>query len=521
MKRFTSCALALTLSAVMLLLSACGPTGGNTTNNSDGGDDGTGGEGGIRDTLVIANSSTIDEFDPQEVRSVNNMYGPYLTHMTLVEIDGDTKEVVGYLAESYEFDEATSSYIFHLHEDAVFSTGEPVTADDVVFTLDRAQDSAVSKPNVACVTGLAALDEHTVSVTVTAPSIEFLYNLAMANFGILSRKACEEDPEGYRVGCGPYTQIEWEPDTYTLYQRVEDYWNGTAPTKYIRYVKIAEASSRAIALQTGEIDVDMSLSASEVATIEADPNCTVYVEDGTTLDYLFFNVQGENEALKDVRVRQAIMYAINCEEIIIGGWEGYAKVSPAIPVASIDTSEYDCTLPTQNVEKAKELLAEAGYPDGFDMTIHHNSIVHGKAVEIIQSQLAQVGINMSVACADRTQMMSEFATRMGYESGMISMRMSNTPGSLAGAIYGTGQVANYTNYSDPVVDELLAEILSTNSFEDRSRAAYELNEALLEDCVSIPLFVEDALYGVRSNVKDLGVYDGSLYLVFRDAYVED
>ena len=521
MKRFTSCALALTLSAVMLLLSACGPTGSPSDGN--GGNDSSGeGEGGIHDTLVVANSNTMDEFDPQEMRSAYLMYGPMLTHMTLVRIDGATKEVVPYLAESFEFDEAASSYIFHLLEEAVFSTGEPVTADDVVFTLERAKESTVSAPNVACVTQVTAVDEHTVSVTVTQPSLEFLYNMTMSNFGILSRKACEEDPEaGFEIGCGPYTQIEWEPDNYTLYQRVEDYWNGTAPSKYIRYMKIAEASSRAIALQTGEVDIDLSLSVSEVSTVEADENCKVYVEDGTILNYLFFNLQGENEALKDQRVRQAIACAINPEEIILGALEGYGAPSPVIPVATVDTSAYDCTITTQDLEKAKALLAEAGYADGFDMTIHHNSISHGRMVEIIQSQLAQVGIHMTVACADRTQMYSEWATGMGYESGMTNMTFSCTPGRLSLAIYGTGEVANYTNYGSAEADALMNTIFTTNSLEERAEAAYELNELMTEECVFIPLYVQDTIYGVRSNVKDLEVYDGSTYLDFAYAYAED
>ena len=142
--------------------------------------------------------------------------------------------------------------------------------------------SAVAAPNLSSVTSVNVIDEHTVAVEVTAPSIEFTYNLAMANFAILSKNACESAEDGYTIGCGPYTQVEWSPDNYVLYQRVEDYWNGTAPSKFIRYQKIAEASARAIALQTGEIDVDLSLSPSEVANVESDGSCQVYVDEGST-----------------------------------------------------------------------------------------------------------------------------------------------------------------------------------------------------------------------------------------------
>lgn len=530
-RKFTA-VLATLLSAAMLL-SSCGagptgggPTGGNTGSAGSGSSGGSSANGGgetIRDTLVIGNSATIDEFDPAEVRSAANMYGPWLTHMTLVEIDGNTKEVVGYLAESYTFDEATSSYIFNLHKDAVFSTGDPVTAEDVKFTLERAQGVPVAAPNLASVVGITALDEHTVSVEVTAPSIEFLYNLAMANFAILSKKACESAEDGYTIGCGPFKQIEWSPDNYVLYERVENYWNGTAPSKYIRYQKIAETSARAIALQTGEIDVDLSLAPSEVVNIQGDKNCKVYIEDGTTLHYMFFNVSGENPALTNPKVRQAVAYAINYDDIINAAWEGYATPTGYIPNASIDTSGYsDLVIFKQDVEKAKALLAEAGYADGFDMTIHHNSIgAHGIVMEIIQSQLAQIGINLTVACADRTQMYSDFATGRGYESGIVSMVFSNTPGRLGSAIYATGEVTNYTNSGNAKADELLDGIFFTNSYEERAQFAYEVNQIMAEDCLFIPLATSQVLYGVRNNVKDLGIYDGSLYMVLRDGYVVD
>lgn len=526
MKRYSKYTLVLTLVLCFtMLLSACGPAGPSGAKNN-GNSSSSSNEGGktIRDTLVMANGSTMDDFDPTGVRSAANMYGHYLTHMTLVEIDGNTKEAVGYLAESYEFDEAASAYVFHLREDAVFSDGTPVTSADVEFTFQRAQQNPVAAPQLAAMTGMNVIDEHTIALEVKVPSIEFMYNLAMANFSILSKAACEADPDnGYRIGCGPYTQIDWDPDNYTLYQRVEDYWNGTSPTKYLKYLKIAEPSARAIALQTGEVDIDMALAPAEVTTIEEDSNCDVVKTEGSVLHYMFFNVAGQsaNEALKDARVRKAIAYAINCDDIINGAREGYGVKTGALPNASISYADYDYTIFQQDVEKAKSLLAEAGYPDGFKMTIHHNSISHGMVVEIIQNQLSQIGIELSIACADRSQMYSDFATGMGYESGILNMQFNNTPGSLGQAVYGTGQVANYTNSGSAKVDQLLLDILTANTMEDRERASYELNEAMAEECLFIPLFTADSIYGIRNNVKELGLYDGSMYIVFRNAYVVD
>lgn len=513
-------ALLLVLCLAVGTLAACGPTGeepaapGAETPASEG-------EGGIKETLVVGNSATMDSFDTLNVQRAANMYGPTLSHMTLVETDVETKEIVPYLAETFEYNEERNAYIFQLKQNAVFSNGEPVTAEDVVYTFDMLAQSPIGGPLVSCITSAYAEGDYTVVLEVTNPSIEFLNKLTMGNCAILCKSACEENlEEGMKIGCGPYIIKEWVPDEYTLYERVENYWNGTAPSKYIRYQKIAENSSRAIALQTGEIDIDMALSASEVANVEADPNCVVYNESGTALTYLFFNMTGENEAIKDVRVRQAISYAINVDDIIIGAKEGMAEATPYLPNASIDISGLDYTKVDYDLEKARQLMSEAGYADGFELKVHMNSLANAGVEEILQNQLSKIGINLVIACADASQLSTDFASRQGYEMGIYQMTYSNTPAHLGGFVYASTGFVNYSNAGDPAADEALIKVQNSNDEAERQQYAAEFNNLMAEQRIYIPLFTNNALTGARSNVMDLGVGDGSLYLCLRNAYVQ-
>ena len=533
MKR-TKRILALLLSLAMAFsLAACG---GDT--ESSGGDTGTvsGEEGstpGVKRDLIVGTAADINQLNPMLQNDQANNNCLVLTHQRLISLDNETNEKNPSLASSWEWTDDTH-LVFHLVENAKFSTGEPLTADDVVFTYEMAMSddptlSAVSG-TLGLVESVEALDTYTVQFTTTQYSNELLDTLMGVPMSIQSKAAWEDESneEPWLVGSGPYVFNEWKEGEYASFVRNENYWNDDPSLGEVMMPGVAdeiifkpllEASQRVIALQNGEIDVCIDPPATELEFLEEDENVTVWTQPGTRLFYLGFNC--EKEPFNNETLRQAVSCAIDKDyiiEVVLGG-----RGKPQTSILNrgvwsfLDDDEIEGY--TYDLERAKELMAEAGYPDGgLEVSLYAATDDPYKTIApIIQANLAKIGITVNIQSFDQATLKTEcqagnqdlFLWRWN-----VMTRLDETYRELFYTDYPT----NYHQLSDPYVDEMTDKILVEKDTDLRMQESHELQQYMAEIVPQVPLYVPDLVIAYNKNLKGTYLFGGGNH-VWSHAYV--
>ncbi len=365
--------------------------------------------------LIFGRSGDSVGLDPARETDGESFYAAEQIFDNLVEFKNGTTEVQPALAKSWDISDDGLEFIFHLEEGVKFHDGTPFNADAVVFSLARQfkEDHPyydlgpwkywgyMDMSNI--VDDVVAVDEYTVKMTLKKREAPFLANLAMDFAAMVSPAAFEKYGEDFKsnpVGTGPFTFVSWKKDDSIIVERNEDYWRQPAYLDRLILRVIPDATARYLALQKGEIDVMDFPSPEDIAEMKADPEIKVVQQAGLNVGYLALNC--EKEPFDNKLVRQAMNYAINKEEIItaVFGDAGTPAKNPLPPTMwsyNDDIEEYP-----YDPAKAKELLAEAGYPDGFStdlwaMPVSRPYFPDGRKVaEIMQAQLKEVGVEAEI-----------------------------------------------------------------------------------------------------------------------------
>jgi len=495
--------LSVILAVIMLIsLVACGSKPSTEAPNA-GTNEGTNNEQAAaatsyKERVVIGNSAIMSKKDPHASGSATDSIVWYMTHDTLVDYDVTTGEAHPGLAESWEVDGLT--YTFHLRQGVTFHNGDPCTAADVVYSLGRMAESSGTKQAVKCIVATEAVDDYTVKITVDKPNAEFLLNVGYLNTVIVSKNAIETlgEEDGAIIGTGAFAMTEWVPDDYVLLTRYDGYWGDAPVTKEVMFRKFGEASARAIALQTGEIDIDLDVAPIEAPRIAEGEKTTLVQVPAFKLVYLALNVSGRNEPLNDLRVRQALNYATNPDDFIMAVREGYATApNGCIPVGLWGYSD-SVKGYTYDLEKAKSLLADAGYGNGVDLTITTASKYAG-IFEILQAQWALAGVNLTLETDDNTVYDDQAASgeycimTRNYNFGAIDAPLRT--------LWYTGSSGNRTKTSDPELDAKLDAALSEMDSAKRLELYADISQHISDLASFIPLYQDQLLIGQGKNVS--------------------
>ena len=317
----------------------------------------------------------------------------------LVEINQEG-EIVPLLAEEWSLSDDRKTYTFTLHEGVTFSNGEPFTAADVKFSFDRVKTdwTTTLKGKMDVVESVEVLSDTEVAVHLTQPSNAWLFNIATPIGAIFSPSGVD-DLANAPVGTGPYEVASWTPSESLVLDTRDDYWGDAPGVEQVTLKYLADATATTNALRTGDVDAIVNLQAPElVSTFEEDP--AFEVVSGTSSGEISLSLNNRIAPFDDVRVRQAVLHAIDRQAIIDTAWNGYGSltatyVTPLEPyyVDLNDAYEYD-------PEKAKDLLAEAG-AENLDITFKVPTRPYAQAVsEIVVSQLAEVGINAKIESSE-------------------------------------------------------------------------------------------------------------------------
>jgi len=344
------------------------------------------------------------------------------TYNTLVTwADDSVSELIPDLAESWEISEGGKVFTFKLREGVKFHSGNPMTAADVKWSWERAI-GLKGNPSFLFeeVVSIEAPDDYTLVVTKEKPDPAFLAKSTFGVFSVLDSKTVMEQggtsgPDAdqtdqaedwlnqHSAGTGPFVLKSWVVETEVVLEKFEDYWRGPAFFDRVIYRHIPDAATQKLTLEAGDIDVATEIKGDQLVALEANPEVKVIEGGGTDMFFLLCNANPDltDGIMSDDKVRLAIRYAIDYEGIryLVGG----SVITPAtiVPYGFLGAWGDDRAF-ERDLDKAKELLAEAGYPDGFDIDMEYPTKFARSGVDFdiiaekVQADLAEVGINVTL-----------------------------------------------------------------------------------------------------------------------------
>ena len=457
--------------------------------------------------------------DPQQAVDTISFIVTKHINEPLVTVDGRTKELVPVLAEKWEIVDP-QTYKFYLKKGVKFHNGEEFTAEDVVFSLKRVttKDSihASSRGRYIDPDGFEIVDKYTVIVRTRGPVGGWLDSMKHPYASIFSKKAVEEGGEEYfrnPVGTGPFKFKSWVKGEKIELERFDDYHGEKANFKDFDILILPDDSSRVIALETGKVDMVYGVPPSEIDRINETDKAKAVKAQG--LGLIYFGMNTQKKPFSDPRVRLAMEYAINKDAYNAVVYEGNSDqpAGPLVP-ASTFTPE-NLTRYPYDPEKAKALLAEAGYPDGFTMTLYISNFqdrVDGATV--LQSMLGQLGIKVDIQVfesgvfdekmkeASQDAIISTWGMQTNRDAGQFWLSLLHSKSSGA---------TNWTYLKDEAVDEMIDKVNSTVDAGERTKIFQALWDRLEELHPMIGLSVPNELYGARKDLAGLENFvDGRL-----------
>ncbi len=510
--------LALLLAAVMgLSLVGCGSSGSGTTTSgsSASADAGAASEGeeklSSRDTLKLSGKSEPTSLDPAQTKDMVTWSFMYNVSDPLVYFNWETQEYEPAVATEWVISDDGLEYTFTIREGVKFHNGDTLTADDVVYSLNRAIASSFTAQTNGCMDHFEKVDDTHVKAVLKyayAPFLEIMTNPAYAMVSQRAVEECEAAGKDFGrepVGCGAYKLVSWQSGNKLKFERFDDYYRGTPKMKYIEWTLIADASAGAMALESGEVDYYYGLSKADIKHLQELPNMQSKTEErGFGLYDITFNTT--DGPFTDVNLRKAVAYAINREEILKGGADGYGVVDNCWCATGATGYLPDFEWYEQDLEKAKECLAAAGYPDGIDVVFTQDSSdTYMAPAEIMQAQLAKVGINVTFEKLQRSVWID---TVSGNRQFVASLRMTNHVVNdaeyllrrrLTSAMIGGGN--NYSGYQNPEFDKLVEEATVETDQTKRNEIFRQCYEMIKEDVPVIPLYTGVNPIVISKNVK--------------------
>ncbi len=526
---------AVLLLSVVLLLAACGPTEEAPTGEAPEGEE-PGVVEGTSGDLIIATLSDAVALDPHGSNDVPSSNVAYNIYESLVVFDRDS-ELQPLLATEWEaIDDLT--WQFTLREGVKFHDGSDLNAEVVNANFKRLLDPDVASPRLflfSMIEEVIVVDDYTVQFVTEFPFAPLPAHLAHSGGALVSLPAIEADYAEMAAGNEPGSYISqnpsgtgffkldyWEPGSEIKLVRNDDYWGEPAKLDSVTFKVVPEDLTRLSELETGYAHIADPIQPSDASRVDGMANAYLNVQSSTSLAYIGFNC--DKAPYDDVRVRQAVSMAINKDEIIDGIYEGTAI--PAVGPIAPGVFGYDPSVSAipYDVDRAKELLAEAGYADGFDTIIWTNdNPARIQIAEYVQSRLSEIGINVSIEVLEWGAYLDGTAEG-GHE--MFILGWSTPTLDADYAMYAlfhssnVGAPGNRSFFRNDEVDELLD--LGRQESDPDLRAQYyrEAQEMLVEQAPMLYLLHIEDLTGVNNSVQNFYLTPARIFML-QDVYIEE
>ncbi len=513
--------ISLLLAMVMVLgLTACGQSSGKADSNAPapGGESASAAPGSEsssaapaptaatpagKEDLIFALDQEPASLDPYMHSKQQGFTVGTLIYETLIKKDVGGNFIPWLATEWEQKDETT--FVFKLRDDVTFHDGSKFTAEDAAYSLVLGSQSSFSANLFGSIDPDAtkALDEHTLELKLKAPYAPLFEALASFRGAMLSKNAREtagEDAFGRApVGTGPMKFKDWVSGDRIEMEAYEGYWGEALPFKKAVARIIVEGSARAIDLETGGIDIAMELPFSDWERIEYNPD-TVLIA-GESQSHSFILLNNSMEPTNNEKVRKALAHALDMENLVKTAYQGHATVADSFYAPSI--LGYKQVGPYEyNVEKAKALLAEAGYPDGVKMQYFTmENQINMTVAEVVKNMWGQIGVEVDIQIVDlatQTQLNNDGKCPAASMAPTVAMADPDA-GLMIWPIYRTISI----RHNDQHIQDLLDKGRETYAEADRVAIYGELQDYLFEKCYSIPLAFPRAAFGTRAYITGL------------------
>ena len=555
--------LVLALAAVMLLLCACGSSGGSSAPAaSSGGDTAAAAPAGSSDTAPAADSAakasaqdydavaavsldftTMDPVDTSDTLSggiqrliMDGLFGfdDDMNQIPMLATKDDDMNQIPMLATKWEANDDATEYVLTLREGISFSDGTPWNAEAAKANLDKLNDETRHLKRTSLLSSVIDTVEVTgdyeVTVKLSTPFSAFIANLCHPACVMMSPKVIEAGDDvcaSAPIGTGQYLFVEWEHGDHLKLQLNPDWWGYEAGLvapdagfKTIDFKVVTENATRVNMLMAGDADFIWPVPTEAYANVEADPNLVAHSEAGIVVRWLYMNTQ--KAPLNDVRVRKALALAVNKEAFLQLIYNGHGSVATSILGSKV--TGYKRNEPVAfDVEQAKALLAEAGYPNGFTITQYYsNNTTNQKSAEFMAQQFAQIGVTLNL---------------VGEESAMTNDRIQNStkPGAEADVdVYLTGwspstgdadwalrpllcsEMCPPTNYNiayfnNAEYDDLVHGALAVPDQAKKNEMYARAQDIIWEEMPIIPLMEQDNTWANKNIFDGILIYpDGAI-----------
>ncbi|WP_058972284.1 glutathione ABC transporter substrate-binding protein GsiB [Type-D symbiont of Plautia stali] len=463
---------------------------------------------------VIAVASTFTTMDPYDANDTLSQSVAKAFYQGLFGFDKDMK-LQNVLAESYQASSDGLTYTIKLRSGVKFQDGTDFNAEAVKANIDRASnpDNHLKRYNLfKYVASTEAVDPTTVKITLKQPFSAFINNLAHPAAVMISPTALKKygkDIGFHPVGTGPYEFVTWNQTDFVKVKKWDGYWKkGYPKLDSITFRPVVDNNTRAAMLQTGEATFAFPVPFEQAKLLQGNSKLDVVTTPSIMQRYISLNVT--QKPFDNPKVREALEYAINREALVKVAFAGYATPATGIVPPAIDFAQ---TYPAIKYDpaKARELLKEAGFPNGFETTLwsSHNHSTAQKVLQFTQQQLAQVGVKVKVTAMDAGQRAAEVESKGQKESGvrMFYTGWSASTGEADWALtplFATTSwppaIFNTAFYSNPQVDKDLSDALKTTDRAQKASLYKDAQDRIWNDHPWIPLVVEQLLSANNKNL---------------------
>jgi len=506
------------LMAIAMILALCACGGGNnsntpgtnnnpstTDNSSDGANQGT--ESG-KDTLNFAFLSESQPLDPAKTSDTYTYIVLSQVFDTLVRIESDGS-IAPWLATEWDVSADGKEVVFTIRDGVTFHNGDPLTIEDVVYSLNRAIVSPQAAKFTAVFEKAEKVDDSSVRITLPNPYAPFLYSIGNPCMGIVNEKAVEEFGDDFGrnpVGTGAYKYVDWVSGEKMTLTRNDEWWNTPAAIKDVTLRFISDASTAAISLEKGEIDVLYKSSTNDRTALMENSGLTYYEWDSAMLLHMSFN-NGEESIFNDRKLREAVSYAIDPEAILIGGLDGVGGVHHFMTAPSAFGYNPDFRQNEYNPELAKTLMEEAGYPTDGSITVRirsNETSTYAGPCEIIQEQLRQIGITATLDKLERATYLDEVTRNFDYDISVyaITALIPDADYTMYTRLHSNmlGAGNNFSQTNIPELDDVLDRARVSQDQEERMALYTEAAQITKDYATVIPICISK--YNIVAN-KDL------------------
>ena len=414
-------------------------------------------------------------------------------------------DLIPAVAEKYEISDDQLTYTFTIRDGIKFHNGQPVTAGDVVNSITRciepSEAGVLAVEPLSAVEKVTGMDERTVQIRLKEPNTEFLAYLTLA---ILPAEYDGQDTAP--VGTGPFKFVSRAAQDNIVLERFDDYWGEKAYLDKVTYKIIENADSILMSLQSGAVDLFAHLTSTQVAQLGDDFN----IEEGTMNLVQAMYLNHAEKPFDDVRVRQALCCAIDRQQILDLAFDGYGSLigSSMYPAFGKYFDDSLTNYYTHDVEKAKALLADAGYPDGFSMTITvpSNYQPHIDTAQVIVEQLKEVGITAEILPVTWESWLNDTYVGRQFQATVVGVDASTMTARALLERFTSTAGNNFINYNNAEYDAFFQEAVSAAD-DAAQTAAYKKAEAnLTENAANV--YIQDLadLVAVRKGLEGVRFY---------------